>query len=81
MGKYDALTGWLRNPTAIVLTFAEIERIIGATLPQAARRHRPWWGNEKNARSRQCRSWLDAGWEVDSVDEGAETVTFRHITP
>jgi len=79
MPKYDALTSWLakQRPT-INLSFADIERIIGDPLPTSAHTHRPWWGNQVyNTGSRQCRAWLDAGWEVDTVDQPAKTVTFR----
>ena len=76
MAKYEKLTEWLKNPT-IVLTFAEIENIIGDRLPDAALKHRAWWGNEKGAESRQCKAWLDAGWEVGNVDLNAKMVLFR----
>ncbi len=76
MAKYDKLTDWLRNPT-VVLTFDEIEKIIEDKLPDAALKYRPWWGNEKGAESRQCRAWLDAGWEVGKVDLKGKLVLFR----
>jgi hypothetical protein len=75
MAKYEKLTEWLRNPT-VVLTFNEIENIIGDKLPPAALKFRPWWGNEKGNESRQCSSWLEAGWEVTGVCSGA-TVFMR----
>ena len=58
MAKYENLTEWLRNPT-VVLTFSEIEKIIGDKLPDAALKYRPWWGNEKATKSRQCKAWMD----------------------
>jgi hypothetical protein len=77
MPKYDKLREWLLRPK-LTLTFSEIESIIQpAALPAAARTYRPWWANEKDAASRQCRAWLDAGWEVDAVDLKGHTVTFR----
>jgi len=76
MDKYGKLTEWLRNPT-VVLTFDEIEKIIGDKLPDAAFKYRPWWGNEKGKESRQCNSWLSAGWEVGKVDLKAKMVLFR----
>jgi hypothetical protein len=75
MDKYAKLTEWLRRP--IVLTFDEIEKIIGEKLPDAALKYRPWWGNEKGAKSRQCKAWLDAGWEVGKVDLKSKMVLFR----
>jgi hypothetical protein len=76
MAKYDKLTEWLNSRT-VVMTFAEIEKIIEDKLPDAASKHRPWWGNEKESGSRQCRSWLDAGWEIGKVDLKAKMVLFR----
>lgn len=32
---------------AVTLTFSEIERILGAPLPESAVTHRPWWANQK----------------------------------
>ncbi len=76
MPKYDKLTEWLKNST-LVLTFDEIEKIIEDKLPDAALKYRPWWGNEKGDGSRQCRSWMDAGWEVGKVDLKSKMVLFR----
>jgi hypothetical protein len=77
--KYDPLRDWLAKRAPIAtLKFADIERIIGDALPAAAHEHRPWWGNQtSNLGSRQCYAWLDAGWEVDTVDLARETVRFR----
>jgi hypothetical protein len=76
MDKYGKLTEHLCNAT-LVLTFDEIERIIGDKLPDAALKYRPWWGNERGKESRQCSSWLSAGWEVGRVDLKARMVLFR----
>jgi hypothetical protein len=78
---YDPLTEFLQRQTAdrIKLTFDDIEDedVIGLELPDSARTHRPWWGNEvRSASSRQCRAWLKPGWKVNSVDLSAEYVVF-----
>jgi hypothetical protein len=78
MPKYEKLTEWLKNPT-VALTFSEIEQIIGDKLPEAATKYRPWWANERNAQSRQCKYWLDAGWEVGKVDLKGRMVLFRKM--
>jgi hypothetical protein len=79
MSKYDGLTSFLKKPT-LTMSFREIElHIAPEMLPASARTHRPWWGNEQDASSRQCRAWLDAGWEVDSVDLKSERVVFRKV--
>ena len=77
MDRYSKLTDWLNNPQLIILTFEQIEEIIGDKLPDSATKYRPWWGNEKDTISRQCNAWMDAGWEVDRVDLKNRIVRFR----
>jgi hypothetical protein len=77
MRPYSKLTEWLNNPQFIVLTFEQIEKIIGDKLPDTATKYQPWWGNEKGNLSRQCGAWMDAGWEVDRVDLNNRIVRFR----
>jgi hypothetical protein len=76
--KYDALTQWLLQQTGqiVTVTFQLVERIIGQPLPTSARKHRPWWGNETNARGRQCGAWQKAGYHVQSVDLQNGVVVF-----
>ena len=56
------------------LGFAEIESIIGRTLPASAHRHRAWWANTDT--HSQALTWLSAGWKVEAADLDAKTVTF-----
>ena len=83
MAKYEPLRRFLRHRRGdvVTLTYAEIERIIGAILPNAANSS-DWWGNEASqARSRiQCDAWLGAGFVVADVEAG-ERVWFRRRTP
>jgi len=58
------------------LSFVEIEQIIGDKLPPSAHNHREWWSNHAGSHV-QARAWLEAGWEVESVDQAAQTVRFR----
>ena len=63
-------------------SFRKIESIIGFPLPASARRHRPWWANEKRAGGHtQSLAWTSAGWETSEVDMGAEMVVFRREQP
>ena len=76
--RYSPLGRWLDalGPefTQLNLQFTKIETIIGGKLPASAREYRSWWGNaRKNPHSRQ---WLDAGWQVLSVNMRRETVSF-----
>jgi hypothetical protein len=67
MAKYDPLRRFLRRRRAgdVLLTFAEIEQILGAILPHAAS-DPEWWGNvATTARGRsQSYAWLEAGYRA-----------------
>jgi hypothetical protein len=83
-GKYEPLEIFLkslpRDQATISLSFARIEEIIGDTLPKSASDYRPWWGNERDTKSRsQAHAWMSAGFEVASVQQSRSTgsVEFR----
>lgn len=78
MGKYDPLARQLGQTSSEEWTasFAEIERILGFSLPPSARRHRPWWSNSSNNAHSQAQSWIGAGWETQEVDLEHERVRF-----
>ena len=81
MAKYDPLSRYLKNQTTalLVLTFTEIEMIIGAKLPPSARTHKEWWWSDTHADSThvQCRAWVRNGYFTEMVNLDAEQVTFR----
>lgn len=82
MSKYDALVELLARRAAIVtLTFDEIAERVPGGLPPSAYVHRPWWANELRGSHVQARSWLSAGWWVESVDLDGRRVTFVRDTP
>jgi mRNA-degrading endonuclease RelE of RelBE toxin-antitoxin system len=60
-------------------TFAQLEKAIADQLPPSARKHRPWWANERGGRHVQASAWLGVGWKVASVDRTGETVTLNRI--
>jgi len=78
MAKYDPLFNHLSRCTEprLRLSFAEIERIIGDSLPASARRHPAWWANERDGTHLHARSWLDAGHETQRLDLNGATVEF-----
>jgi hypothetical protein len=78
MGKYDPLFDHLSRATEprLRLSFAEIERIIGDSLPASARRHQAWWANERVGTHVHARSWLDAGYATQRLDLNSATVEF-----
>jgi hypothetical protein len=80
-GKYDPLRDYLETKkqegiTNLQLAFAEVEDLLGEELPDSARKHRAWWGNDYSTHV-QATAWLSAGWLVDDVDMNKEQVAFR----
>jgi hypothetical protein len=80
MTTYDLLYDYLRKQAAssVEMTFTDVERVIGQSLPKTARARSQWWVNETNPKSRhvQCHAWRDAGYDAE-VDLVAQTVIFR----
>ena len=75
MSKYDPLRDYLKaqKHERVSMSFAEIEKL-GITLPASARKHRPWWANDKH--HSQSHSWLDAGFETEQVDMASHRLVF-----
>lgn len=76
--KYQALQDYLNRSerSPITLTFAEIESLIGSTLPDSARTHRAWWSNRSKG-ALQASAWMQAGYTVKALDLASEQVTFH----
>lgn len=82
MSKYAELTVHLvdrDHSKPWKASFAEIERIIGATLPDSARNYQAWWANQAGKGHSQAFSWACVGWRTGDVDLQNETVTFRYV--
>ncbi|MNS49526.1 hypothetical protein D3C72_821350 [compost metagenome] len=79
MAKYDPLRDYLRRQRAdeFELTFADIERRIGALLPKSAS-HPQWWGNEVDPGTShvQREAWRAAGFDARLI-AGQDRVLFR----
>jgi hypothetical protein len=77
MRKYRPLERYLERQTTPVvkLTFDQIEKIIGNSLPPSAFRHRAWWANSYEGHINAA-AWMDVGFMVDSLDIGGHAVTF-----
>ena len=82
MSKYFALGEYLKNKpqSHLQMTFAEIEKVIGAPLPPSAFKHRPFWSNNPG-NSVMTRVWLDAGWISSEVDMEGRKLVFRRERP
>lgn len=81
--EYRALHKYLddRYADTVVLTFAQIEDLLGFTLPDLARLEQEWWANADadSTPSPQCRSWAQAG-RTAKANLRAQTVVFERTT-
>ena len=77
MSKYDRLTAYLSTLTTEEwrASFAEIEEILGFSLPASAYEHPAWWANQTGGNG-QSSAWQDAGWKTEGLDLGGTSVTF-----
>lgn len=81
--EYLSLHRYLDNRFAdtVVLTFAQIEDLLGFALPDLARVHREWWANpdQNTTPSAQARSWTQAS-RTAKPNLLAQTVLFERAT-
>jgi len=81
MGKYTPLSEFLRSQRTneIRMTFEQIERVIGNSLPPKAQHHRAWWSNNPS-NNVMTKAWLDAGFRSEQVDLAARKLLFRRVS-
>ena len=60
-------------------TFRDVESILGFSLPNSARVHRPWWSNQASGGHSHALAWHAAGWRTRAVDLHAEALVFERI--
>jgi DNA-binding transcriptional regulator YiaG len=79
--KYQPLWAFLQqsHQDEVILTFAEIEKLMNDTLPDSARKKRAWWSNRSKG-ALQASAWMEAGYRVEEVDFEQQRVTFRQPT-
>lgn len=77
--KYQALQSHLmrRAGRPEMLTFEDIEAIIGKSLPQSAVKHRSFWANDNQDYHSHARAWMGAGYRVAYVDREEKVVRFE----
>ncbi len=75
--KYRRLTELLTsaNGKPVCVSFAELERVIGFSLPDSAREHRAFWANTTTHSI--ALSWLSVGYKTVDVDIEKEIVVFE----
>jgi hypothetical protein len=62
-----------------MLSFEDVEAIIGAGLPKSAVVHRAFWANDNEGHHPHARSWLGAGYRVAYVNREDRVVRFERI--
>lgn len=82
MKKYQPFAEYLASHPGpeFEASFAMIERILHARLPQSAYRHRAWWANNGHNRA-FAQAWLAEGWQTADVDLKARRVRFVKASP
>ncbi len=82
-GKYLSLYDYLKNRYAntVVLTFAEIEDLLGFTLPEPARSQQAWWtdADPDTVLTAHSQSWTLAS-RTARVNLMAQTVVFERAS-
>ncbi len=81
--RFSPLGDYLAHQAAagqyrVVLSFAQVEALLGRPLPPVVRRARTprgWWRND-GREAHAWYGWLRAGWFVGAVSLATETVTF-----
>lgn len=76
LSKYDPLQRYLKQGQTeeTPMTFAEVERVLGFSLPDSAKA-RSWWSNNPGSHV-GVPAWRDAGFRVSRVDVGNGKVVF-----
>lgn len=66
MGRYDPLNEYLRSASRdeFILSFSDIEKVLGFELPLSAYTYSAWWANGGHS---QAYAWLDAGYKVGRI--------------
>lgn len=62
----------------VALNLSDFTNIMGHDLPKTAYKDRPWWANTDS--SPQGKSWLSAGWKLDSIYLHGKVAVFRRKT-
>ena len=75
--KYQNLTEYLQNTRKkeILLSFSELENILGFSLDSSAFQYKEFWAN--CTASTKAYSWMDAGYEIAEIDFKHQTLLFK----
>lgn len=63
--KYDPLNQFLQfnNSNRIIMTFSEIEEVLGFSLPMSAQKYMSWW--DDSSQHSQAHAWTEAGYKAN----------------
>lgn len=77
MGSYKPLRVYLEahGRDYVPMTFAEIEKVLGRSLPDS-KQYPAWWSNNPS-NNPMTKEWLAAGYRTESVNIGGEKLVFR----
>ena len=77
--KYQKLTEYLlkNGQKEIHLTLEKIQEILGFPLDASAYQYREFWAN--CTASTKAYSWMDAGYEIITIDLKEKTLVFKQI--
>ena len=77
-GEYRALYTYLehRYASIVVLTFEQIDSLLGFPLPTPARREREWWTDTVDSQGQHSAAWTAAG-RTAAPNLGAGTIAFE----
>jgi hypothetical protein len=67
-----------RYAVVVVLTFEQMEALLGFPLPSPASTERDWWSDVAGCTNRQSEAWMRAG-RTATPNLAARTVTFERI--
>ena len=78
MSVYTPLCDYLSDlkVNSVVLSFADIEEIIGRSLPQSAFEYNAWWANDRT-HTQAKNGWMAANWQTLDASLGTKVVQFN----
>ena len=78
MSIYSPLCDYLSDlkVNSVVLSFADIEGIIGRSLPQSAFEYNAWWANDRT-HTQAKNGWMAANWQILDASLGTKVVQFN----
>lgn len=77
--KYSPLSEYLKNinDESVTLTYVQIEKILGSSLPKSAYQYQAWWANNSKNHY-HASTWIDSGFKVDAIRFG-EFIVFKRV--